>query len=53
MKLRIIRIDEKVVTCELEDYGLLDISKQWLSQNIKVGDVIDFAYEKHETKQYS
>lgn len=46
MKLTIIRVENEVVTCELDDGGLIDIGKQWLSQNIKVGDVIEFEYEK-------
>lgn len=46
MKLTIIRIENKVATCELDDGGLIDIGTQWLSKNIKVGDRIEFEYEK-------
>ena len=41
MKLEIIRIENHVVTCELDGGGLIDIAKRWFSKDIKVGDVID------------
>lgn len=48
MKLTIIRIENHVVTCELEGGGLIDIAKRWFSQDIKENDVIEFdvAYKK-------
>lgn len=46
MKLTIVRIENEVATCELDEGGLIDIGKQWLASNIKVGDVIEFEYEK-------
>lgn len=42
MKLTIIRIEENIVTCELEDGTLLDIAKRWFSPNIQNDDVIEF-----------
>ena len=41
MKLIIARIEEHIVTCELEDGTLLDIDKKWLDKQIKVGDSIE------------
>lgn len=41
MKLTIIRIEDHVITCELEDGGLIDIGRQWLFDDIKLGDTID------------
>ena len=46
MKIKIIRIYSDFVTCELEDGGLIDIGKQWILPNIKVGDEIEFEYDK-------
>ena len=46
MKLTIIRIENEIVVCELDDGGLIDIGKQWLDKNVKIGDVIEFEYEK-------
>ena len=42
MKLKIIRIENYVVTCELEDGTIIDIAKKWFSQNIKENDEIEF-----------
>ena len=42
MKLTIIRIENHVVTCELEGGGLIDIAKRWFSEEINENDVIEF-----------
>ena len=42
MKLTIIRIENHIVTCELEGGGLIDIAKRWFAQDIKENDVIEF-----------
>lgn len=42
MKLIILRIEDEVVTCELEDGTLLDIARRWFSKNITNGDIIEF-----------
>ena len=49
MKLTIIRIENHVVTCELEGGGLIDIAKRWFSQDIKENDVIEFDATKNES----
>lgn len=41
MKLKIIRIENYVVTCELDGGGLIDIAKRWFSRDIKVDDIIE------------
>ena len=41
MKLKIIRIENHVVTCELDGGGLIDIAKRWFSRDIKVDDIIE------------
>lgn len=42
MRLTIIRLDNRVVTCELEDGTLLDIARRWFTEDIQEGDVIEF-----------
>ena len=37
MKLTIIRIDNGIVTCELEDGTIIDIAQRWFDKNIKSG----------------
>lgn len=45
MKVHIIRIEEKVVSCQLEDGHILDIDRKWLPDDIKIDDEIDFNVE--------
>ena len=42
MKLTIIRIDNGIVTCELDDGILIDIAQRWFDRNIKENDEIEF-----------
>ena len=44
MKLTIHRIDNRIVTCELEDRTLLDVARRWFTEDIQEGDVIEFEY---------
>ena len=46
MKLIITRIEENIVTCELEDGQLLDIARRWFSKDIKENDIIEFDVNK-------
>ena len=48
MKLTIIRIDDGVVTCELEDDTLLDVAKRWFAKGIQEGDEIEFDVNDHK-----
>lgn len=42
MKLKIIRIENHVITCEIKGGAIIDIAKRWFSQDIKKNDVIEF-----------
>ena len=42
MKLKIIRIENQIVTCELEDESIIDLERQLISDDIKIGDIIEF-----------
>jgi hypothetical protein len=42
MKLTIIRIEDNIVTCELEGGGLIEIARMWFSPNIEENDTIEF-----------
>lgn len=42
MKLTIVRIEENIVTCELEGGGLIEIARIWFSSEIKENDIIEF-----------
>lgn len=41
MKLEIIRIESRTVTCQLEYGSLIDIGRRWFSEDIQVGDTIE------------
>ena len=45
MKLTIIRIDKRVVTCELDTGTLIDIARRWFAEDIEEGDTIDVDLE--------
>ncbi len=42
MTLKIIRIENHVITCELEGSTIIDIARKWFSQDIKENDIIEF-----------
>lgn len=50
MKLRITRIEPRIVTCEIDSGGLIDIARRWFTEDIQIGDIIEFEYtpEKNE-----
>jgi len=41
MMLHIVRIEGRVVTCELEGGTLIDIARRWFSDDIQEGDAIE------------
>lgn len=47
MKLTIIRIENRIITCSIDgDSGsLIDIARRWFTEDIQVGDVIEFEYK--------
>lgn len=50
MKLKIVRIEDKIVTCELDDGTILDVGRRWFLQDIKIDDVIEFDVTDKRTK---
>ena len=53
MKLTIIRIEGRVVTCELEEGTLIDIGKRWFTDDIQEGDVIEFDVLESKSSLYN
>jgi hypothetical protein len=46
MKLTITRIENRIVTCEIDDSdSLIDIARRWLAEDIQIGDVIEIEYK--------
>lgn len=46
MKLEIIKIENRIVTCEIESGGLIDIARRWFTEDIQVGDIIEIELRK-------
>lgn len=53
MKLEIIRIENRIVTCEIENGGLIDIAKRWFNEDIQIGDTIEFEHRHEEIKNWN
>jgi hypothetical protein len=50
MRLKILRIEENIVTCEIDTGGIIDIAKMWLNQEIKENDIIEFDVQENRKK---
>lgn len=43
MKLILLRIENRIVTCQLEDGTIIDIARRWFTDDIQEGDTIEFS----------
>lgn len=50
MTLTIYRIENRIVTCVLEDGTLLDVARRWFTEDIQEDDVIEFDVTKKENE---
>lgn len=50
MELRIIRIENNVVTCQLDNESYIDIARRWFDADIKPDDIIEFDVEETHKK---
>lgn len=48
MKLTVLKIENGIVSCELEDGFQLDIAKRWFHPDIKENDVIDIDFSNRK-----
>ncbi len=42
MKLTIMRIENRIVNCQLDDGTIIDIARRWFTEDIQEGDAIEF-----------
>lgn len=42
MKLTIIRIENRIVTAQLDNGTVIDIARRWFAEDIEIDDVIEF-----------
>ena len=42
MKLTILRIENEIVNCQLDNGSIIDIARKWFTGNIQEGDIMEF-----------
>lgn len=42
MKLTILRIENRIVNCQLDDGTIIDIAQRWFADDIQEGDSVEF-----------
>ena len=42
MKLTILRIENRIVNCQLDDGTIIDIDREWFVEDIQESDIIEF-----------
>lgn len=42
MKLTILRIENEIVNCQLDNGTIIDIARRWFTKDIQEGDTIEF-----------
>ena len=42
MKLTILRIENEIVNCQLDNGSIIDIARKWFTGNIQEGDTMEF-----------
>lgn len=46
MKLTILRIENRIVNCQLDNGTIIDIARRWFSEDIQEGSTIEFDINK-------
>ncbi len=46
MKLTILRIENRIVNCQLDNGTIIDIARKWFTEDIKEDDIIEFDIHK-------
>lgn len=42
MKLTILRIENEIVNCQLDNGSIIDIARRWFAEDIQEGDTMEF-----------
>ncbi len=48
MKLTILRIENRIVNCQLDNRTIIDIARRWFTEDIQERDVIEFDVKEHK-----
>lgn len=49
MKLTILRIEKRIVNCQLDNGTIIDIARRWFAEDLQEGDTIEFSI--HDCKK--
>lgn len=50
MKLTILRIENKIVNCQLDDGTIIDIARRWFTEDVQECDIIELnVYDKNKS----
>ena len=48
MKLTIVRIEDEIVNCQLDNGTIIDIARRWFTEDIHEDDIIEFDVNRRE-----
>lgn len=48
MKLTILRIEDEIVNCQLDNGTIIDIARRWFAEDIHEDDIIEFDVNRCE-----
>lgn len=48
MKLTILRIEDEIVNCQLDNGTIIDIARRWFTEDIHENDIIEFDVNRRE-----
>lgn len=48
MKLAILRIEDEIVNCQLDNGTIIDIARRWFTEDIHEDDIIEFDVNRRE-----
>ena len=48
MKLTILRIEDEIVNCQLDNGTIIDIARRWFAEDIHENDIIEFDVNRCE-----
>ena len=48
MKLKILKIEDDIVNCQLDNGTIIDIARRWFTEDIHENDIIEFDVNRRE-----
>jgi hypothetical protein len=51
MQLTILRIENEIVNCQLDNGSIIDIARRWFNGDVKEGDTVEFDINDSKEKK--